>query len=322
MEVILSAGAFESPALLVASGVGLEDDLKEANIPSCGLDLPVGCNLRDHVLLPRLFIHPFTAYELSPSTVQAFYNIVDDERRFQVMLTGAATYPSLFAHVVASVIRRKVDLSPNWLTTLINILLDTAFRTIRVIVRNAVIYSPAFYFLRHFCFVANVALLNPKSCGRIRVRRGNHSSRPCRRKDLRLCIHGIYLTDDSDIEAYRSAWTRIGRLCSGWFHRGIELGTGSSSLIHRRDLFNTYAQEFSQPYYHWCGTCAIGTVVDCSLRIYGVKGLRVCDASVFPGIPSGPTTLTCAAVGYVLSGMLCKKHDGKTSTAHTTSQNL
>ncbi|KAI2508508.1 GMC oxidoreductase [Fragilaria crotonensis] len=221
-EVILTAGAFESPALLLTSGIGLEKDLKEANIPSRGLNLPVGHNLQDHVLVPRLFIHPFTSYDLSPSTVQAFYNVKDGDNRFQVMLTGAASYPALAAQGAASMFRRRVDLSPKWMSDTLNLILYLVFRIMRVTVRLAVAYTPAFYLLRYFCFVAIIALLNPKSNGRLSMTRRNLYSKECRRKDMDVDVHGVYLTDSSDVDAYRSAWQNIGQLCSGWFEQGVD----------------------------------------------------------------------------------------------------
>ena len=308
IEVILSAGALESPVLLLASGIGLEEDLKDADIPSLGLDLPVGRNLRDHTLVPRLFIHPFTSYALSPTTVQAFYNMKDGENRFQVMLTGAASYPAVVAQGVSSIFRRRVDFSPRWLSRTINVVLYVIFRLTRVIVRCAIVYSPAFYFLRYFCFVAIIALLNPKSNGRLNVTRRNVSSKVCRRKDLDVDVRGVYLTDGTDVDAYRSAWPCIGQMCSGWFKQGFELGPGTPCQISRRDAFSLYVHELCQPYYHWCGTCAISSVVDDSLRVVRVGGLRVCDASVLPVPPSAPTALTCAGLGYGLSMMI---HESK-----------
>ena len=313
IEVILTAGAFESPALLFTSGIGLEKDLKEANIPSRGLNLHVGHNLRDHALVPRLFVHPFTSYELSPSTVQAFYNVEDGDNRFQVMLTGAASYPALLAQGVSSMFRRRVDFSPKWMSDTLNLMVYLVFRIIRVTVRIAVTYTPAFYILRYFCFVAIVALLNPKSNGRLRFTRQNRTSKECRRKDVHVDVHGVYLTDSSDVDAYRSAWQDIGRLCSGWFKQGVEIGLGTTSRVGRRDGFSIFVHELCQPYFHWCGTCAIGSVVDDSLRVKGITGLRVCDASVLPLLPSAPTTLTCAGLGYVLSGIMFKDQEKRTT---------
>lgn len=302
MEVILSAGALETPALLLVSGIGLENDLAEAAITSQGLNLPVGYNLKDHVLLPRLFLHSFKSYHLSPTTVQAFYNLQDGENRFQIMLTDSACYAALAAQGVASILRRKVNCSPSWVSDSINAVLYIVFRMTRVLVRFTIEYSPLFYVLKHFCFIPVIALMNPKSSGQVRVSRRNRAPPDeCRRTDVSVHITGVYLTCSDDIDSYASAWPRIGQLCSNWFDQSMELVLGALCPLNQKDAFRMFAQEMCQPYYHWCGTCAIGSVVDEELRVPGVKGLRVCDASVMPSLPSAPTTLTCAAIGYTLA---------------------
>ena len=85
--------------------------------------------------------------------------------------------------------------------------------------------------------------------------------------------------------------------------------------------FLQYASEFSNPYYHWCGTCAMGeedeeagskrnavgggsSAVDDHLCVRGLSNLRVCDASVFPDSVSAPMALTCAALGHAASSSL------------------
>ena len=57
-----------------------------------------------------------------------------------------------------------------------------------------------------------------------------------------------------------------------------------------------YVRATVAPWYHICGTCGMGPVVDQYLRVHGVEGLRVVDASVFPMIPRAPTNLTAIAV--------------------------
>jgi choline dehydrogenase len=300
-EVILSAGALETPALLLVSGIGLEGDLAEAGIPSQGLNLPVGYNLKDHILLPRLFLHSFKSYELSPTTVQAFYNLKDGENRFQVMLTDSACYPALAAQGVASILRRRVNYSPRWVSDTVNKVLYVVFRMTRILVRFTIDYSPLFYFLKHFCFIAVIAFMNPNSSGRVRVSRRNHASPECRRTDVSVDITDVYLACAEDIDSYVSAWPLIGQFCSNWFDQCMDLVPGTIFPIYQKDTFTLFARETCQPYYHWCGSCAIGSVVDDALRVQGIKGLRVCDASVMPSLPSAPTTLTCAGLGYNLA---------------------
>jgi choline dehydrogenase len=307
--VILCAGALESPALLLVSGIGLVDDLLDINIPTQGVNLPVGRNLRDHVLFPRVFFHPYTSYEHSPSSIQALYNTQEGENRFQILLTGSAAYPSLAAMAVATSLRRKFELPDGFVASLANFLCHTIFRLIRFTVQVSIDFTPLFYIFRYFCFVTVVALLNPKSSGRIRLKRKNAKVGKCLRKDFSLEINDVYFSDARDVEAFRLSWQRIGQLCAGWFDRGFEVGPPASWLCPGyREVFHSYAHEMCLPYYHWCGTCALGEVVDQELRVKGVKGLLVCDASIMPSMVSSPTALTCAGLGYNLSDIIFRSH--------------
>jgi choline dehydrogenase-like flavoprotein len=62
-----------------------------------------------------------------------------------------------------------------------------------------------------------------------------------------------------------------------------------------------YLRSNLRPYYHYVGTCRIGadnaSVVDPELRVHGVRGLRVADASVMPSIPTANTNGTAYAIG-------------------------
>ena len=103
-------------------------------------------------------------------------------------------------------------------------------------------------------------------------------------------------------------------------NRNESSSSSSNSINDIPAWFSNYVAEFANPYYHWCGTCAMGggeddividgkirnnvnaslsSVVDENLCVRGIVGLRICDASVFPDSILAPTALTCAALGYV-----------------------
>ena len=102
----------------------------------------------------------------------------------------------------------------------------------------------------------------------------------------------------------------------------------------KEDNFKKYAQNCMSTYYHVCGTCSMQTgrcpsargteisececsdclaVVDAELKVLGVRNLRVADASVFPRIPSGPTSATCMAVGVGLGRLILEEKRGVSS---------
>lgn len=83
-------------------------------------------------------------------------------------------------------------------------------------------------------------------------------------------------------------------------------GPWFSYALSRRS-FDHYLSLFCSTYFHPCGTCAMLTdelvaqgkrcVVDDHLRVFGVNGLRVADASVIPHIPTAPIAATCMVIG-------------------------
>ena len=78
-------------------------------------------------------------------------------------------------------------------------------------------------------------------------------------------------------------------------------------------MFRFYMNAFSGSYYHPCGSCAMSTklgsgVVDEELRVRGVKGLRVADASVFPHILTGPISAVCMAIGLKAADLMTSGH--------------
>ncbi len=73
---------------------------------------------------------------------------------------------------------------------------------------------------------------------------------------------------------------------------------------HTYAWFLAYARLYTTTYFHACGSCAMGAVVDEQLRVRGARGLRVCDASVIPRIPTAPTAATCMVLGGGLARLL------------------
>ncbi|KAL3810755.1 hypothetical protein ACHAXA_001155 [Cyclostephanos tholiformis] len=134
-----------------------------------------------------------------------------------------------------------------------------------------------------------------------------------------------------------SATSLIGWLMSHFWHGKLaEMKERRRRRSDRPSWFSVYVAEFANPFYHWCGSCAMGEdaiedadaagqhvsettgrdesihsgdcaltfVVDERLRVRGTVGLRVCDASVFPACISAPTALTCAALGHAASAFI------------------
>lgn len=321
-EVIVCAGAIESPALLLVSGIGHEDDLQQAGIRpkrkhSC---TGVGRRLCDHVQVPRVFLSPWSPRQLSPNGVHALCYACKNGHRFQFIFNDAAVYSQLVPHFVASLVRRRIS-RPHF----VNVIMDRLFRVIRSLLVLLVSYTPLYFLLRYFVITVNIALLNPKSTGTVTIRRKepNDESTPLRRKNVHVLVDAGYLSDSQDVLALLEGWnactlrfepflSKCIEVLPGFFFRGFSVFRHAQSL-----WFSTFASHFALPYFHWCGTCAMQTneneewVVDASLRVREVNGLRVCDASVFPSTISGPTALACAALGHAFADLLVNINETK-----------
>ena len=319
-EVILCAGAIESPAMLLVSGIGHEQDLNEIGVrpKRTGSITAVGRRLRDHILVPRVLLSPWTPRVLSPNGVHALYHVSKNDHRFQFIFNDSAVYSQLVPQFVASFIRRRIC-KPRIIKSLVNCILELAFQCLRLVLFLLVSYTPLCFVLRYFVITINIALLNPKSTGTVSIRQLQRNDEPLRRQHVQVVVDAGYLSDPGDIKALWEGWN----MCSGQFEsflcQCIELLPGFlfRGFATGSTWFTLFASQFALPYFHWCGTCAMKTedneewVVDANLRMRDVAGLRVCDASVFPTTISGPTALTCAALGHSFATVLLTTNEKK-----------
>ncbi|KAL7441191.1 hypothetical protein ACHAXH_005929, partial [Discostella pseudostelligera] len=374
-EIVVCAGAIGSPSLLLASGIGRDDDLMAAGIvpwydlpdgahrstKSCETykNLPVGHNLRDHPILPRILV---TAYRQEMSTLSTnsirgslYLDIPTKEEntaKFELQLVDGIQMETMIIHAAAAALRRSWMLSIGNTKWKVPLAWTTfAFDFVRFILN--VMFSFRFFRVETRLRTAsiNVCLLNPQSTGKVRIIANRNKddgevvkSSPTRLSDCRVMVDPGYLSDPRDVDALWMGWKASSRVKRRWFGECKELLPGLpfvavhyliSSMMSifmmllsgfvsndvtkkqgdRPVWFSSYAAEFTNPYYHWCGTCAMGEdtkdneatteqstfVVDEHLCVRGIAGLRVCDASVFPGCISAPTALTCAALGRAAS---------------------
>ena len=90
--------------------------------------------------------------------------------------------------------------------------------------------------------------------------------------------------------------------------RGAEIEPGPK-VTSTADL-ERFVREKSDTIYHAAGTCGMGpasekgTVVDDQLRVHGLDGLRVADASIMPDVVNAPTHATCVAIGEVCASLI------------------
>jgi choline dehydrogenase len=259
-EVVLSGGAINSPQLLLLSGIGPADQLRAHGIDVVA-DLPgVGENLHDHTMVPLVW------------TTQHSYDLLEQANAENMMLWQSGRggpFASNGAEVGAFVSTNGGDVP--------NIQLiggPTAF------VEHGRTSPP----MPNFTMLT--AGTHPRSRGRLWLRSADPLAHPH--------IDPAYFTEAADLEDITAG-----------MRAAIEIAAQSpiAKYFNRLNLPDTknpddvtlaeHAKRWSQTEYHAVGTCAMGVddlaVVDPELRVRGVDGLRVVDASVMPAIVGGNT---------------------------------
>jgi choline dehydrogenase len=256
--VILSAGTIHSAKLLMLSGVGDAAQLRKFGIKPVANLRGVGQNLQDHAIVSGLVYQ----YKGKIPDRPADSNAVEAE-----------------IYLSSGVDNRTAD---------INIVLEQLpFATPEAAARFAPPPKDG--------FTIAPALVQPTSRGQVRLASANWHDAPI--------IEGNYLGTDRDVAAIVRAIEVARELGSksaldGVRQEEVVPGTKASSRADLVELARTAAASFGHP----VGTAKIGhdkdAVVDSELRVHGLRGLRVADASVMPSILSGPTN----AASYMIGG--------------------
>jgi choline dehydrogenase len=243
-EIILSAGAIESPKLLMLSGIGPADALRKHGI-DVQHDAPgVGSNLQDHL---RVSARWAARQPLAPSTVSA----------------------GLFTFSKAAGARR--DAAPD----------------LQFYVGRGLDAADPFVTL-------TVAMSQPSSRGTISLRSANPVDPPL--------IRANYLTAAGDLDAMVEGVRLAQALASSKAYEAIRgEPVDPNASVRTDDEVRDYIRRSADTIFHPACTCRMGrdrdSVVDPELRVRGVSGLRVADASVFPAALNSQIHAACVAIG-------------------------
>lgn len=263
-EVVLAAGAVNSPQLLMLSGIGPPAHLESMGV-QVAVPLPgVGHNLQDHLDYATLYtcLQPLT-YDFG-ATREALAAL-----RYWLTHSGPAV--SNIAEAGGFVSAGQGDRSrPDVQLHFVPLQLDDHGR-------NRMSGNG---------FTLHASLLRPESRGYIELRSSDPHDKPA------ICPN--YLESEVDLDTLTAAVTLsrdIIRQPAFQAFRGREIfpGCGIDDAVSVRESIRRKAETI----YHPVGTCKMGTgsdaVVDSSLRVHGIRGLRVADASIMPRIVSGNT---------------------------------
>jgi choline dehydrogenase len=283
-EIVLSGGAYASPQILMLSGVGPADHLREMGIDSVA-DLPgVGTGLQEHPLVPMGFSakQPFRFSQQLRADRLAFSLL-------QWLLTGRGAPASVPISGVAYYKSRPELERPD---------LENVFMATNMAAR---VWFPGWRAPAADVLTCLNVLLRPASRGRVRLRSADPRAAPR--------IHFNFLQDPDDLRLLRHAlrWTRDfvrqGDLAD---HVGEEIFP--SAALQADAALDAYIRQTVTTGQHPTSTCKMGvgedTVVDPQLRVHGVDGLRIADASVMPTLIGGHTNAPSIMIGEKAADMI------------------
>jgi choline dehydrogenase len=270
-EVILAGGAYNSPQLLMLSGIGPAEHLASRLIePLLDRDA-VGRNLQDHVNVWGLWTTNEAvslATAMAPESIEA--NIATFEEQGDGPLTSNVAESGAFA-------RTSADLDAP----------DVQLHAIPAVLSE----DPPFGLGEHGVSLG-VCLLTPTSVGQLYLIGPEPTGKPL--------IYHRYLETEEDMTRMEAGLELVMEIArqpalSRYCMRGEQLPASSS----RSDM-RAFIRRNAQTLYHPVGTCAMGpeedAVVDLELRVRGVEALRVVDASVMPTVPRGNTNAPTIAI--------------------------
>jgi len=280
-EVLLSAGTFNSPQILLLSGIGDKSDLKQHEI-SCINHLPgVGKNLQDHLML---YIGAMTKQQNGINHYARPLSAIGAAANFLLFRKGVLTASPLEAVAFgkSSFAKSSVDFQFHFCA----LHGGEDFE-------NLDGYDPDTY-PRTDGISILPTLLNPKSTGYVKLKSNKATDK--------VIIQPNFLSHEEDqgviLEATKKAISVLkSETLSGYIEKyNYPLNNESSDEVLMQHILNTVETVF-----HPVGTCKMGqdemAVVNSRLQVKGVKNLRVIDASIMPKIVSGNTNAPVIMIG-------------------------
>ena len=282
-EVLLSAGAINSPQILMLSGVGPEEELKNHGIKAISALNGVGENLQDH-------LETYVQYECTkPVTLYSSFNPIN------MALIGMQWF--LFKKGIAAHSNLEIGgfIRTNEMVDYPNM----QYHFFPSLVIDHGRQNPSCH-----AFQAHVGPMRPTSRGFVKLKSSNPIDSPR--------IQFNYMQTEHDLNEMREGI----EIARNIFHqkafdhyRGKEISPGEN--INSDDGLNNFIRSKGDTAYHPSCTCKMGnddmSVVDQNLKVYGVEKLRVVDASIMPNIVSGNLNATTVMIAEKASDLIQNK---------------
>jgi choline dehydrogenase len=252
-EVILSAGSYQSPQILLLSGIGPAEELELGGIPPV-VDLPVGRGLQDHV-----------ATWITYTTDQPSLLTEETPENVALLQEGRGPLSSNFAESGGFLRTRQGLEAPDIQLHAIPILFPEAGAG-EILVDG---------------WALSACLLRPTSTGFVKLRSRVPTSKP-------RILHN-YAVSAEDRAALMAGVRRCVEIAEQPALRSVTTGAYGAPDSDDDASILAHIERNSSTLYHPVATCAMGSVVDAELRVLGVDGLCVVDASVMPTLVRGNT---------------------------------
>lgn len=285
-EVILSGGSFNTPQILMLSGIGPADHLAEIGLPLVHDLTGVGGNLAEHPRVPL---------EFAANGPLTFVNQLRFDRAVKAVAQWYLAGKGPFARQLNSanpLLRSDQRLAQPDIQLFSN-----------PVKLSAHLWFPGFIKSPPHSFSADVILLHPEARGTVRLKSTNPQDLPAIQLNL--------FDNEADFATAR-AGLRMARAIYGTEPMaGLIAGENiPGSTVQSDAELNAHIRATAATTQHPVGTCAMGTgpmaVVDPELRVHGIAGLRVVDASVMPDVPggntNGPTIMIAEKASDIIRG--------------------
>ena len=287
-EIVLSAGAVGSPQILMLSGIGAADDLREHGIETVHHLPGVGRNLQDHVDVCLVYevTEPVTLY--SDLRIDRLGLAIIQGTLFG---TGVVT---TFPYEGGAFIRSRAGLAAP----------DIQAHFMPALEKTANLHWPKFRRARvedNHGVTIRVGPVNPESRGRITLRSADPRDPPR--------IFANYLGTDFDKRTTIAGVKLLRKVMAQPAFAdilGAEIAPGPDRTTDA--ALTEWLKQAGGTTLHPVGTCKMGpdddAVVDAELRVHGISGLRVADASIMPIISSGNTNAPTIMIGEKAADMI------------------